>query len=145
MEGERIRDVRGEVTGIVAAGKDVKFVGDFAAGEDFVKRGRADVETVIVLIATIEINFQAGEICGARQCKRTIGVPESDIRRNAEDSAEDASARGLRCVDESGEFFDERGAVSADGIEELRMAEGKMQSAVAAHRDSGNSAVCAAR
>ena len=57
MEGERSADVCGEVAGVVATGKDVKFVSDFAASEDFVERGRAGVEPVIVLIAAIKINF----------------------------------------------------------------------------------------
>src|ERR1041384_5453946 len=80
-----------------------------------------------------------------RQGEWTIGVPESDIRGNAEDSTKNPSARGLRSIDESGKFLDERSAVSADGIEELWMAESKTKSAVAAHGYAGNSAVSAAR
>ena len=66
MERERGREVRGEVKGIVAAGIEMEFVGDFARGEGFVESGGAGFETVIVLVTAIEINSQTGKIRGAR-------------------------------------------------------------------------------
>ena len=49
-----------EVGGIVPARIKMKFVRDLAGGEDFVERNGAGVKAVIVLVAAIEINFQAG-------------------------------------------------------------------------------------
>lgn len=136
--------MHGEVGGIVAAWVNVKFVRDLARSEVFVQCGSASVETVIVLIAAIEVNLEAGEICGASQRERAVGIPEGGIRRAAENSAENAGTRGLRGSKKVGKFFDECGAVSADGNEELRMAEGEMQRAESAHRNAGNGAVSAA-
>ena len=59
MEGKRSGDVGGEVRGIVAAGIDVKFMRDFAAGENFVERGGAGIESIVVLVTAIEVNLQA--------------------------------------------------------------------------------------
>src|SRR6516162_7923544 len=141
MEGERRGNMSREVRRIVAPGIDMKFVRDFAGREDFVKRGRTCLEAEIVPVATIEINFHSGEIRGAGQHERAVGLPESCVRRDAENAAEDARPRRLRGADKSRKFFDESGAVRADRAEELRMTEGKMQRAVAAHGDSGNRAV----
>ena len=135
----------GEVGGVVAAGKEVEFVGDVAGGEDFVEGGGAGLETVVVLIAAIEIDFEGGEIGGAGEDEGAVAVPESGIGGIAEDAAEDASAgRTGRGAEKARKFFDERGAVGADGAEELRMAEGEMQRAVASHGDAGDGAIGAA-
>jgi hypothetical protein len=67
VEGERSGNVRGEVGGIVAPRIEMKFVWNLAGSEDFVERGGAGVEAVIVLIAAVEINLQAGKIRGPRQ------------------------------------------------------------------------------
>ena len=40
----------GEVGGIMAAGIEMEFVRDAARSEDFVERGRAGVEAVIVVV-----------------------------------------------------------------------------------------------
>ncbi len=78
--------------------------------------------------------------------ERAVGVPEGGVGRNAENAAEDAGARGLRRIEEKGrKFFDEGGAVGADGIKKLRVAEGEMKSPVTAHGDAGNGAVGTAR
>src|SRR5262245_40685883 len=70
VEGERSGDVGGEVAGVVAPWIDVEFVGDFARCKNFVERVGTRVETVIVLITAIEINFQPGKIRGTRQRER---------------------------------------------------------------------------
>jgi hypothetical protein len=57
VELEGCREVGGEVGGVVAPGVDVEFVGDVAGGEDFVERGGAGFEAIVVLGAAIEINF----------------------------------------------------------------------------------------
>ena len=52
----------GEVRPVVAAGIDVRFVGDVARGENFVECFGAGLESKVVLVAAIEINFHAGKI-----------------------------------------------------------------------------------
>ena len=136
--------MRCEVGGIVPARIKMKFVRDFAGSEDFVERNGASVEAVIILIATVEIDFQAGKIGSARQHEGTVGVPESDVRGDAENAAEDASARRIRSAKECGKFFDQCSAMRADSREKLGMPEGQMKRAVTAHGDSGNGAVSAA-
>ena len=97
------------------------------------------------MIAAIEIDFEAGEIGGAGEDEGAVAVPESGIGGIAEDAAEDAGARRTgRGAEEAGKFFDERGAVGADRAEELRMAEGEMEGAVASHGDAGDGAIGAA-
>jgi len=64
--------VVGEVGVVVAAGIEVEFVGDVAGDEDFVEGSGAGFEAVVVLIAAIEIDFQADEVCGAGQSERTV-------------------------------------------------------------------------
>jgi len=83
----------GEVDGIVAAGIEMKFVRDVARGEDFVEGGGAGVEAVVVVVAAVEINFEAGEVGGAGQDEGAVLVPENGIRRVAEDAAEYPRAR----------------------------------------------------
>lgn len=78
----------GEVGGIVAARVDVKFVWDAAGGEDFVEGGGAGFKTEIVLVATIEIDLQAGEISFARKRDGAVLFPESWIGRVAKDASE---------------------------------------------------------
>ena len=80
----------GEVGGVVAARVDVKFVRDAAGGEDFVEGGGAGFETEIVLVAAIEIDLQAREICFARQGDGAVLFPESWIGRVAEDASQHA-------------------------------------------------------
>jgi len=135
-------EVFGEVGGVVAAGVDVKLVGDVSRGEDFVEGGGAGFEAVVVLVATIEIDFEAGKISGTGKNDGAVAIPESGIGRIAEDRAEDAGARRAgRGAEEVGEFFDKRGAVCADGAEELRMAKSEVQGAVTTHGDAGDGAV----
>lgn len=144
MESERSRNVCCEVAGIVPARIKMKFVRDFVGSEDFVERNGAGIEAVIVLVTAIEINFQAREVRATRQLEGAVGVPESGVRGDAEDAAQDASARRIRSAEESGKFFDERGAVRADSSEKLGMPEGQMERAITAHGNSGNGAVSAA-
>jgi len=61
---ERGGEMLGEVGGIVAAGIEMEFVGDAARGEDFVEGGGAGVEAVVVVVAAVEINMEAGEVGG---------------------------------------------------------------------------------
>ena len=136
----------GEVGVVVATGIEMEFVRDVARGEDFVEGGGAGFEAVVVLVAAIEINFQAGEIGGAGNGERTVLLPESGIEGIAEDPTEDAGS-GRRRSSGGGEgwkFVDDGGAVSADGRKELGMAEGEMERAESAHGDAVNSAIGAA-
>ena len=73
-------------------------------------------------------------------------VPENRVGGIAEDAAKDASAGrvGGSGAEKAGKLFDERGAVGADGGEELGMAEGEVERAIASHGDAGNGAVGAA-
>jgi len=146
VELERGGEVFGEVGGVVAAGVDVEFVGDMAGGEDFVERRGAGFEAVVVLVAAVEVNLEAGEIGGMGEGDGAVAIPEGGVGRIAEDAAENAGAgrAGRRGAEEAGKFFDEGGAVCANGTEELRMAEREMESAVATHGDTGDGAVGAA-
>jgi hypothetical protein len=138
--------VGGEVGVVVAAGIEMEFVRDVARGKDFVEGGGAGFEAVVVLVAAIEINFQAGEIGGAGTSERTVLLPESGIEGIAEDTSKDAgSGRRRRSGGgESWKLVDDGGAVGADGREELGMAEGEMERAEAAHGDAVDGAVGAA-
>src|SRR6266849_57840 len=129
-ERERSGDVGGEIDGIVTAGIDMKFMRDSAGGEDFVEGRGACFEAVIILVAAIEIDFQQKPRHFSSPVNRRILLPEHRVGWTAKCATENAGARGLRSIDEGGKFFDERGAVSADGTEKLRMTEGKMESAV---------------
>jgi hypothetical protein len=139
-------DVGGEVLVVVAAGVEMELVGDVAGGKDFVESGGAGFEAVVVLIAAIEINFQAREIGGAGKGEWAVLLPEGGVERTAEDFAEDAIARSGRSGGGDGgrDFIDERGAVRADGSKKLRMVEGQVERAVAAHGDSIDGAIGAA-
>ena len=109
----------GEVGPVVAAGIEMEFVGDFAGSEDFVESDSAGVEPEIIFGAAVEIDFQAGERSGAGESKRAVALPKGGIGWQAEDAAEDAGAAGSGGAavsgEEDGKFFDERGAVGADG------------------------------
>jgi len=118
-------EMLGEVGGIVAAGIEMEFVRDAARGENFVQGGGAGVEAVVVVVAAIEIDFQAGEIGGAGEDEGAVLVPENGIGGIAENAAEDVGSRRTgRGAQKIGKFFDERGAVGADRAEKLRMEKG---------------------
>lgn len=111
-----------------------------------VESGGAGVEAVVVVVATVKIDFQGSEIRGAGEDNGAVLVPENGIGGIAENAAENASARraGRRTAEEAGKFFDERGTVGADRAEKLWVAEGKMQRAVASHGDARDAAIGAA-
>lgn len=148
MEKERGFEVGGEVGPVVATRVEVEFVRDAAGAEDFVKCGGAGVEAEIVFAAAIEIDFQAGKGIAAGQSERAVALPERGIGRIAEDASENARAAGSGSAaiagKEDGKFFDEGGAVGADGGKELRVTKGEMERAVATHGDSRNGAMGAA-
>jgi len=85
-------EMLGEIGGVVAAGVEMEFVRDAAGGEDFVEGGGAGVEAVVVVVATVEIDFQAGEIGRAGENERAVLVPEDGIGWIAEDAAENAGS-----------------------------------------------------
>jgi len=143
---ERSGEMFCEVGGIVAAGIEMEFVRDMARGEDIVEGGGAGVEAVVVVVAAVEIDSEAGEIGGTGEDEGAVLVPENGVGRIAENAAEYSRAgRAGRGAEKAGKFFDERGAVGTDGAEKLRVAEGEMQRAVAAHGDAGDGTVGAAR
>ena len=93
VESERVGEMFGEVGGIVAARVEMIFVGDAARGKDFVERGGAGVEAVVIVVTTVEINMEASEIRDAGENERAVLVPENGIGRIAENAAEDACSR----------------------------------------------------
>lgn len=141
MEFKDGGEAGGEVLPVVAAWVEMKFVRDFAGGENFVKGGSAAVEAVVVLRAAVEIDFQAGEIGSACKNERVVAVPESRIGRRAK-GAKSAQKKRLLGIGELhvGKFIEKSSAIGADGDEKFGMAEGDMQRAVAAHGDSGDAA-----
>src|SRR5580765_1217056 len=130
----------------MAAGVDVRFVENMARSKNFVQCSGAGLESKVVLIAAIEINLQTGEIHGLGECQRTVFLPEHGIGWGAENSAEHprADAAALRRRNECRQFVDDGRAVRADRREKFGMAKGQMQSAVAAHGNSGNATIGAA-
>ena len=108
----------GKVLRVVAAGVQVVLVRDVARGEDAVQGGGADVKAVIIAIAAIEVNLEAGEIGGARQGDGTVAIPKGRIRRSAKDLAENPGARGIRGrAEKFGKLLDQSGAVRGDRSE----------------------------
>src|SRR3984957_20309102 len=132
--------MRGEVSGIMAPRVDVEFMRDVACGEHFVERRGAGIEAKVVFVSTIEIDFQAGEGCGAGHGNGAVLVPEGRIGRIAENASEHARARriGRRTSEKNGQLVDQRSAVGADGRKKLRMAKRKMQRSIAAHGNAGD-------
>ena len=90
MEGQSRGAMFGEVGGVMASRVDVEFVRDAAGGEDFVEGGGAGFETKVVLVAAIEIDLEAREICFARLGDGAVLFPESWIRRVAEGATQHA-------------------------------------------------------
>ena len=64
LKFERRRKMLREIRPVVAAGIQMKLVGDFARVEQIMKRLRAHVEAVLVLGAAIKINFQSRSDAG---------------------------------------------------------------------------------
>jgi hypothetical protein len=140
--------VGGEVGPIVTAGIEMEFVGDFAGGEDFVESGGAGFEAEIVFGTAVEIDFHTREQSSAGERERAVALPERRIGREAENAAEEAgTSRSWHAPisgEEGGKFFDEGCAVGADRRKQLRMSEGEMEGAIAAHGDAGDGAIGAA-
>lgn len=57
MEFEGRGEAGGKVLPVMAAGIEMKFMGNFARGENFIENGCAALETVVVLRATVKIDF----------------------------------------------------------------------------------------
>ena len=85
-------EMLGEIGGIVAARVEVEFVGDAAGGEDFVEGGGTGVETVVVVVTAVEIDFQADEIGRSGENERAVLIPEGGIGPIAEDATENAGS-----------------------------------------------------
>lgn len=135
----------GEVRGIVAAGVEVVLVRYVPAGENLVEGSSAGFETVVVAIAAIEIDSQAGEIRGASHRDGTVAIPENRIGRSAEDLAENAGTRRIRSrAEKFWKLLDKGRTVRRHRNEELRMRKGQVQCAVAAHRDARDGTMRAA-
>src|SRR6516162_9274777 len=123
-ELERSRQVLAEVARIMPSGIEVILMGNVARGKDFVEGSIAGVESVVVLIAAVEIDFQSRQIGGARESERAIAVPKHRVRGAAEHAAEKSRARRIRSASKvHRQFLDQRGAVRAHRNEKLRMAE----------------------
>ena len=96
-----------KITGVVATGVDVEFVGDVAGSEDLVERRGAGLEAEIVLIATVKIDFQTGQISSTSERNWTIAVPVSLVRGNSENTTEHPRAgRIWRGAKKRGQLFD---------------------------------------
>src|SRR5690242_9372220 len=99
------------------------------------------LEAVIVLCAAVEINFEAGEIGLARELQRIVAAPERGIGGNPKRVQRAQKRRLLRIRDSDvRQIFKERGAVRGHRDKTLRMREGQMQRAVAAHGDASDGA-----
>src|SRR5487761_1321057 len=88
MKFEGRRQVRREIPPIVAAGIEMEFVRDSAGCEHVVEGLRSLFEAVIVLLAAVEINLEAGQMRRARQGNRIISPPKGGIGWRAESGEE---------------------------------------------------------
>lgn len=133
----------GHIDPVVAAGVEMEFVGNAARAERFVQGYGAGVETEVIFRAAIKIDMQSGETRGSRDGQRIILFPESGIERRAENIAENPRPGRLARIGNGnrGKLFQQSRTMGAHGAEELRMAEGQVQSAIAAHGNPGNAAV----
>ena len=77
----------GEVVGVVAARVEVKLMGNVARGEEFIESGGPGVEAVVVVLAAVKIDLQAGETRGAGEHDGAVLIEENRIGRTAEDTA----------------------------------------------------------
>ena len=147
MELQRGREVLSKVADIVPPRVKMKFVGDVPGGQNLVQSHSSRLEAIIILLPTVEIDLQPGEIRGARQRDWALLCPVSRVVRIAEHAPK--HVRAIRPIvlrdGTAGEFLDQRGAVSADSGKELRMPECQVQRSISAHRDPGNGAVGATR
>ena len=134
----------GEIGFVVAAGIQMKFVGDAARSEQLVKCLRAGVESVVIFGAAIEIDVHADRARAIADNREwAIALPEGGIEWIAERSAQREGDRGfLRAGHlDVRQVGDQRGAVRADRAEHLRISKREPQRAIASHRDAGDAAV----
>src|SRR5574340_1579470 len=87
MENKRRPQVRGEVGRIVPPRIYVEFMRDAARSKYLVEGSGAGVEAIVVLIAAVEIEFQAGEVGATRKSDGAVAIPERRIRRGAKNAA----------------------------------------------------------
>ncbi len=114
-----------------------------------VQGGSAFFETVVVILAAVEIDselFEGGCILAGEK-KWIVGVPVRNVDRISEDirqhfSQGRAGARGE--IKFTGRLGNQRGALSADGGKHFGMAEGEAQRTVSAHGDSSDRSIAAA-
>jgi len=123
----------------------MELVKDMTRCQNLVQSPRACFESVVVLVATVKVDLQAGEVRRARQDDRTVLLPISGIRRITE-CAEGAGPLRARHVHEHiRESVDKRRALRAHRRKKIRVAKGQMQRSVTAHRHSRDGPVCSSR
>src|SRR5262249_2057222 len=89
LKFERSREVLGKILPVVTSGVNMRFVREVPRTQDVVQGPGASLEAKIVLVATVEINFQAGESRSPRRRQRRIALPEGRIRRRTECFSQD--------------------------------------------------------
>ena len=115
----------------------------------FMQGGGAFFETVVVILAAVEIDgefLQFGCVLPCEQ-KRVVGVPMRNIDRISEDIRQHFSQRRAgagREIEFLGRLRNQRGALGADGRKHFGMAKGETQRTVSAHGDAGDRSIAAA-
>src|SRR5579864_4245030 len=147
LKAQRIGKMRGKIGPIVAAGIEMKLMGNAPGVENIVKGLSAGIEPVIILGAAVEVDFHSRKIRGSGDSERVIAVPKQAIRGGAENVSQKPQASQFERIahGDGGQAFHQRGALSAYRCEHLRMEEGHAQGAIAAHGYSADAARVATR
>src|ERR1700731_3702134 len=107
---QRFGNVRGKVGVIVAAGIEMKFMHNVACSKNVVESGCSSVEAIVVLVAAIEIDFQASKVRSACNCNRALLIPECRVRRTAKRSSQHSRPRRLlHSAEKVRQFINQRG------------------------------------
>src|SRR5690348_8785638 len=95
MKAERIGQVLREVSPVMSARIQMKFMRDSARVERLVQGLSACLKSIIILSTAIKIDFHASEMCPASERERIIAVPKLLVGRGAENISQQSQAARL--------------------------------------------------
>src|SRR5215467_11436071 len=126
MKLHHLGKVRQKVCDAVIASVGVVLVLNVLLGELAIERGSAFFESIVVVLATVEVNGKAAQRrrTSLGQPERIIGIPMGGVDRSAEYRCEHSQQRGARVccrIQLLGGFRNEGGTLRADSRKHLWM------------------------
>src|SRR5271166_1958714 len=139
-----LREVLNHKLDAVSSRVDVELVRDAARVQQAIQLLRTLLESIIVIVAHVEVDFhllEGGYAIRAGEMKDVVAVEVGPIERRTEDAAEHSSRRaGAIATDVLWQVSNQGRHLRADCGKVVGILEGEAQRSISAHRNAGNAA-----